>query len=100
MYSIYGIEETTQVKKTSTILCGIKEKQLCCENSFYCVFIVVRGMTTSLSLITRVYYLACMFNLYSVFGVSPVGRYQQNLTLVNVLDITSVFTCKDNLIRV
>ena len=34
MCSIYGIEETTSVDKTSIILFGIKEKQLCCENSF------------------------------------------------------------------
>ena len=65
IYSIYGIEEMTSVNKTSIILCGIeetssvektsiiilvfgiKEKQLHCEKSFYCVFIVVRGMITS-----------------------------------------------------
>ena len=45
MYSIYSIEETTQVKKTSIILGGIKEKELRYENSFYHVFIVVRETT-------------------------------------------------------
>ena len=45
MYYIYSIEETTQVKKTSIILGGIKEKELRYENSFYHVFIVVRETT-------------------------------------------------------
>ena len=35
MYSIYGIEETESVEKTSIILFGIKEKQLHRENSLY-----------------------------------------------------------------
>ena len=38
MFYIYGIEETTPVKKTSIILFGIKEKKLRCENSLYCVY--------------------------------------------------------------
>ena len=46
MYYIYGIEETSAVKKISIILFGIKYKQLRCENYFYPVFIIVRGMTT------------------------------------------------------
>ena len=33
MFSIYGLEETTATEKNSNILSGIKEKQLCCENS-------------------------------------------------------------------
>ena len=47
MYYIYVIEETTSIKKTSIILGGIKEKQLCFENLSYRVFIVVMGTTTS-----------------------------------------------------
>ena len=38
MCSIYVVEEMTSVEKTSIILFGIKEKQLCCENSLYCVY--------------------------------------------------------------
>ena len=46
MCSIYGVEEMTLVDKSFNIIFGTKEKQLRCENSFYCVFIVME-MTMS-----------------------------------------------------
>ena len=54
MNSIYGIEKNTSVEKKSIMLFDIKGKKLHFENSFYCVFIVVRGMTTSRIPIARI----------------------------------------------
>ena len=48
------IEETTAFKKTSTIIFGIKYKQLRCEKYLYHVFIIVWGMTASQNQLLRV----------------------------------------------
>ena len=34
MYSVHGVNKTITVEKTSIIIFGVTEKQLCCENSF------------------------------------------------------------------
>ena len=48
--------KTMPVKKTFIILFCIKEKQLRCDKYFYCVFIIVRGTTTSWSSLITICY--------------------------------------------
>ena len=43
MYCIYGIEESDKSRKSLLYYLVYKEKQMCCEKSFYRVFMIEKG---------------------------------------------------------
>ena len=76
--SSFLVKETTNsVEKTSIIIFGIKEKQLYCENYFYHLFIIVKGMTTPLSFLPAICYSPFTSDVYLVDNISIRLNFQQ-----------------------
>ena len=84
--SIYGIEETIKVKKTSLILFGIKEKK-CIVKNIFILFIIVGLITTSWSpLITCSPFISTFIYLTRFHSVSTFNWF---IPLVDVQAITT-----------
>ena len=92
MYFIYVIEEidVNQENLSCIIWYICKEKQLCWEKYFYYMFISVRGMIISLSVLITICYRTFIRTYKSLATFQYVLIFNRFITLVSVTAITWV----------
>ena len=69
---------------------GTNQKQLRCEIYFYCVFIIVRGITTIRSPLTTLFYIIHLWTFIQLTRFYSVSVFNEFIPLVSIHAVTRV----------